>query len=134
MKTSTQLITPLLLGLLFGCDSSYDKPSLSDFEAKVIKAASINAIDCGKVGSQSSEVNTCVSDSFIINMPFYAFYNITGIDSLVTKAVTMDQNNTVTYWWYDDKGTEIISQSICEKPELNPTPYSDETQVFSCEE
>lgn len=76
-----------LFALLSGCNNDDDVPvdvpinafiSLEYFEQQVINSVGTEAVGCGKVkiNESSFAVNTCVSDSFFIVTPFYAFYII----------------------------------------------------------
>lgn len=53
-----------------------------------------------------------VSDSFILNQSFYAFYIAQGIDSNVGRAVSMDVKGVVLYWSYDsfDGGPNVFKR------------------------
>jgi len=127
----------VLLTLLSGCnDDDYHPISLEDFEQEVINLAGTQAIDCGKVASNESPlaVNTCVSDSFIINKSFYAFYSAQGIDSSLVYAVSMDVNGVLLYWSYDSFDGGHISSSVCENPSATSEFTGFHTDVFHCTE
>lgn len=126
-----------LITLLNGCNDDDIPPiSLEDFEQEVINVAGIQAIDCGKVGVNESPlaVNTCVSDSFIINQSFYSFYTVQGIDSTVAYAVSMAVNGVVLYWSYDSFDGGKISSIVCKDPSATSEFTGAHTDVFNCTE
>jgi hypothetical protein len=85
------------------------------------------AINCSKVGIGDSPlvVNSCVSDSFIINIPFYAVYIKQGIDSNVASAFTMNASGVVEYWSYDSdisggsNRESRVTAAVCENPSIS---------------
>lgn len=126
-----------LITLLSGCNED-DIPSISldNFEEEVINVAGAQAIDCGKVEINESPltVNTCVSDSFIINQPFYSFYIAQGLDSSVAYAVSMDVNGVVLYWSYDSFDGGQISSRVCKDPSATSEFTGSYNDVFNCTE
>ena len=134
-----------LFALLSGCnDDDYvpiDVPinafiSLEDFEQQVINSAGTEAVGCGKVeiNESSFAVNTCVSDSFFIVTPFYAFYIIQGIDSRVARAVSMSLSGVVEFWSYDSFGGGEISSIVCNDPSSTFELMGSHTDTFNCAE
>ena len=126
-----------LFTLLSGCNDDDIPPiSLEDFEQEVINVAGTQAIDCGKVDINESSlaVNTCISDSYILNTPFYSFYMVDGVDSTVAYAVTMDVNGVVLYWSYDSFDGGQISSRVCEDPSATSELTGAHTDVFNCTE
>lgn len=106
---SHKIFTSFILLVLHGrCngDKGSDDISAEEFEQKVLNAAGEQATNCGKVAISGSPlvVNTCVSDSFILNIlfltycsqhtvlniPFYAIYIKQGIDFKAETAVSMN--------------------------------------------
>ncbi|MFT5676241.1 MAG: hypothetical protein ACI808_002182 [Paraglaciecola sp.] len=73
---------------------------MEGFEQQVINLAGTQAINCGKfdINESSLAVNTCVSESYIINTSFYSFYIVQRIDSSVAYAVSMNVSGVVEYW------------------------------------
>jgi len=126
-----------LFTLLSGCNDD-DTPSISlqDFEQEVINAAGAQAIDCGKAENNESAlaVNTCASDSFIINQSFYSFYIVQSIDSSIAFAISMDVTGVVLYWSYDSFDGGQISSSVCEDPSATSEFTGSHTDVFNCTE
>ena len=115
---------------LTGCNSNKDPDSkfisIEEFEQKLLDSVGEQATNCGKVniGDSPYDVNTCVSDSFIINIAFYAVYIQQGTDSQVASAFTMNSNGVVEYWSYDsdisggsNSGSRVTS-TVCENPTL----------------
>ncbi len=126
-----------LFTFLSGCNDDDIPPiSLEDFEQEVINVAGTQAIDCGKVEINESPlaVNTCASDSFIINKSFYSFYIEQGIDSSIAYAVSMDVSGVVLYWSYDSFDGGQISSSVCEDPSATSEFTGSHTDVFNCTE
>jgi len=122
---------------LSGCNDDDIAPiSLENFKQEVIDVAGTQAIDCGKVEINESPlaVNTCVSDSFIINQSFYSFYIAQGIDSSVAYAVSMDVNGVVLYWSYDSFDGGQISSRVCEEPSATSEFTGSHVDVFNCTE
>ena len=118
----------VLLALMTGCNNSDDSGfiSIEEFERQVLDSVGEQATNCGKVdiGDSPFIVNTCVSDSFIINTPFYAVYFKQGIDSSVASALTMNVNGVVEYWSYDSDitggsgGESRVTTTVCENPSV----------------
>jgi hypothetical protein len=98
------------------------------------------AIYCGKVdiGDSPFVVNTCVSDSFIINIPFYAVYIQQGIDSSVASAFTMNTSGVVEYWSYDSdisggsNSESRVTATVCENPSVNFDLNDTNINVIEC--
>lgn len=122
-------ICAVLLALT-GCNSNESPDSkfisIEEFEQKLLDSVGEQAINCGKVniGDSPYDVNTCVSDSFIINIAFYAVYIQQGTDSHVASAFTMNSSDVVEYWSYDsdisggsNSGSRVTS-TVCENPTL----------------
>ncbi len=123
--------------MLSGCNEDDIPPiSLENFEQEVINVAGKQAIDCGKVGINESSlvVNTCISDSYILNTPFYSFYMAKGVDSTLVYAVTMDVNGGVLYWSYDSFNGGQISSRVCKDPSTTSELTGEHTDVFNCTE
>lgn len=126
-----------LFTLLSGCNDDDVHPILlEDFEQEVINVAGTQAIDCGKVEINESPlaVNTCASDSFILNKSFYSFYIVKGTDSSVAYAVSMDVSGGVVYWSYDSFDGGQISSSVCQDPSITSEFTGSHTDVFNCTE
>jgi len=127
----------VLVTLLGGCNED-DIPtiSLEDFEQEVINVAGTQAFDCGKVEINESPlaVNTCVSDSFIINQSFYSFYIAQGIDSTVAYAISMAANGVVLYWSYDSFDGGKITSIVCKEPSATSELTGAHTDVINCTE
>lgn len=135
-----------LITLLSGCnddnndlitmDEDTGSISMEDFEQEVINLAGTQAIDCGRVeiNASSLAVNTCVSDSYILNISFYSFYIVQGIDSSVAYSVTMNASGVVEYWSYDSFGEGNISSSVCENPSATSELTGSHTDLFNCTE
>jgi hypothetical protein len=131
------LICTIGLALLSGCNKGDDGElpiSIESFEQQVIDSAGTQAIDCGKVDINESPftVNTCVSDSFILNTPFYAFYIVQGIDSNAAYAVSMSSSSVVESWSYDSYGEGSISSSVCEDPSGTFDFLGTHSDVLNC--
>ena len=123
--------------LLCGCNDDENSPiSMEAFEKRVIDSVGESAVDCGKVEINESTftVNTCVSDSYIINTPFYAFYIVQGIDSTVAYAVSMNLSSVVKTWSYDSYGEGSISSRVCEDPSGTFDLMGTESDVLNCTE
>ena len=130
-------ISCTLITLLSGCnDDDIPAITMEDFEQEVINVAGAEAIDCGKVeiNEPALAVNTCASDSFIINQSFYSFYIAQGIDSSVAYAVSMDVNGVVLYWSYDSFDGGQISSRVCKDPSATSEFTGSHTEVFKCTE
>ena len=130
-------ISCTLITLLSGCnDDDIPAITMEDFEQEVINVAGAEAIDCGKVeiNEPALAVNTCASDSFIINQSFYSFYIAQGIDSSVAYAVSMDVNGVVLYWSYDSFDGGQISSRVCKDPSATSEFTGSHTDVFNCTE
>lgn len=118
------------------CDFDSNNIYMEDFEQQVINVAGTQATDCGKVeiNGSSLAVNTCVSDSFVINTPFYSFYVVQGIDSSVAYGVSMNVDGIVEYWHYDSFNGGKISSSVCENASATFDLTGSHTDVFNCTE
>ena len=83
-------------------------------------------INWGKVdiGDSPFVVNTCVSDSFFINTPFYAVYIQQGIDSSVVSAFAMNSSGVVEHWSYDSdisggsNRESRVTSTVCDNPSV----------------
>ncbi|MBU2870560.1 hypothetical protein [Colwellia sp. E2M01] len=133
------LICTLGLALLSGCNEDDDaelSTPIESFEQQVVNSAGKQAIYCGKVEINESPftVNTCVSGSFILNTPFYAFYNVQGFDSTVSYAISMSSSSVVESWFYDSHGEGSISSSICEDPSGTFDLLGSHSDVLNCTE
>jgi len=123
-------ICTVLLALSTGCNDNKGSDSkfisIDEFEQQVFDSVGEQAINCGKVDINDSPflVNTCVSDSFIINTPFYAIYIQQGIDSSVVSAFAMNSSGVVEYWTYDSdisggsNRESRVTSLICEDPSV----------------
>jgi len=123
-------IYTLLLALTTGCNDNKGSDSkfisIDEFEQQVFDSVGDQAINCGKVDINDSPfvVNTCVSDSFIINTPFYAIYIQQGMDSNVASAFAMNSSGVVTYWSYDsdisggNNSESRVTSGTCETPSI----------------
>jgi hypothetical protein len=122
---------------LSGCKDDNPNPiSMEYFEQQVTDEAGTQAIDCGKVDINESSlaVNTCVSDSYILNIPFYSFYIVEGVDSTVAYAVTMSASGVLLYWTYDNYLGGNVSSIVCENPSATSELTGEHTDVFNCTE
>jgi hypothetical protein len=124
------LIVVFLLALTTGCNKSEGPDSafisIEEFEQQVLDSVTEQATNCGKVaiGDSPFVVNTCVSDSFIINTPFYAVYIQQGTDSSVASAITMNTSGVVEHWLYDSdisggsNSGSRVTVTVCENPSV----------------
>ncbi len=123
-------ICAVLFAFTTGCNNNKDSDSkfisIEEFEQKVVDSVGEKAINCGKVdiGDSIFVVNTCVSDSFFINTPFYAIYIRQGTDSSVASALAMNSSGVVEHWSYDsdisggsNRESRVIS-TVCENPNI----------------
>ncbi len=123
--------------LLSGCnDDDIESISMEYFEKQVIDIAGEGAIFCGEVdiNEPTLVVNTCISDSYILNIPFYSFYLVQGDDSIEAYAVTMDASSKVLYWSYDNFLGGNIATVVCENPSVTSELTGAHTDVFICSE
>jgi len=123
-------ICAVLFALTTGCNNSKDSDSkfisIDEFEQKVVDSVGEKAINCGKVdiGDSTFVVNTCVSDSFFINTPFYAIYIQQGTDSSVASAFAMNSSGVVEHWSYDSdisggsNRESRVTSTVCENPSV----------------
>ena len=132
----------IFLTLTVGCNKGNDPDSkfisIEEFEQQISDSLDEQATNCGQVdiGASPFNVNTCVSDSFILNMPFYAVYIQQGIDSSVASAFTMNSSGVVEYWSYDSditggSGAESrVTATVCENPSV--TPDLNDINIIEC--
>lgn len=124
-----------LVALLSGCNDEDTPPiTLESFKQEVINTAGKQSINCGNVEANASPlaVNTCISDSFILNQSFYSFYNEQGIDSTLAYAVTMNEGGVVMFWSYDSFDGGKISAKVCKDPTTTSVLTNSHTEVFNC--
>jgi len=138
------IIFAVFLVLTNGCNSNGDPDSkfisIEEFEQQVLDSISEQATNCGKVdiGDSAYNVNTCVSDSFIINIPFYAIYIKQGIDSSVAIAFTMHESGVVEYWTYDSdisggsNRESRVTATVCENPSITIDLDDSNVNVIEC--
>ena len=132
----------LILTLLIGCQEDKDDfISMDEFGKTVQQTSGENATNCGKVSIDLStyDVNTCVVDSFTLNIPFYAIYIRQGTDSSVASGVSMNSDGEVNYWHYDSdisggsNGGSKVSSQICESPTIGDISNETNYRAIECQ-
>ncbi len=90
---------------LAGCGSA--TPSC-DLDTLLRARAGARAVDCGRVavGAPSMTADQCVADQSTAGAPFFAHYDVQGIDSRVAFGVVRDPNGqtSVLLWDSDPSG------------------------------
>ncbi len=107
------LIATSLVFTMIGCQSSGSDTDEDDnielaavfdeFIDEVKTSAGNEAIECGQVnvGESDIEANVCVSESYSNDLPFYAIYQLQGIDSFVAGAISKNENGMLILWSFD---------------------------------
>lgn len=138
-----QLVIIALFTLLNACSGdSVSTKNFSDFQQQVIESAENDAIDCGVVTIDASEIetNSCIGETFTNQQPFFAIYQLQGIDSEVAAAITGTSDSRVYYWTFDSNpagGTptsdSIVRSNECINPSLSGTVDTGYADLFVCD-
>ncbi len=128
--------------LLSGCGGAEEVPedrlTIGEFREAVrdaVNGASTEDVFfCGEVqsGTSPASVNTCVSDLFILNLPFYAFYQQTGSGTTTLAGLSMNSQGTVRKWAYNSSGSGMISSTPCEEPVFSSDPEASFGDLVTC--
>jgi hypothetical protein len=122
-----------------GCGSS--SPAC-DLDALLRQRAGAGADDCGHVaiGASTAATDQCIADRSAAGTPFFAHYDVQGIDSRVALGVVRDPQGqtSVLLWDSDPSGGSgapaRITESVCggDPPVQTPLTRSDGFPVVSC--
>jgi hypothetical protein len=122
-----------------GCGSS--SPAC-DLDALLRRRAGGGAIDCGHVavGAASAVTDQCIADRSVAGTPFFARYDVQGVDSQVALGVVRDPQGqtSVLLWDSDPSGGSgapaKISESVCggDPPVQTPLTRPGGLLVVSC--
>ena len=127
MSTSIRFFSALLVLVALPACSSSDRTCDADGLARA--AAGDNAIACGTVaiGADRSAVDACVLHAFTAHQPFYARYDMQGIDSKGARLEAGDASGRVFLltWDGDPSGGsqthETVDQVECTSPNIDLT-------------
>jgi len=122
-----------------GCGSS--SPAC-DLDALLRRRAGAGAVDCGHVGigAATAATDQCIADRSAAGTPFFARYDVQGIDSQVAMGVVRDPRGqtSVLLWDSDPSGGSgapaQISESVCggDPPVQTPLTRPDGFPVVGC--
>ena len=140
-----------IMMLVAGCGSSssvlvdaidpVDSNSLESFSAELGAALNSGSTNCGivRISMESSAVDTCVEDMFTASSPFYAVYELMGIDSTVAEGVSLDAQGKLLIWSFDssitgqgDSGPVRIESEQCLQPTLLNSTEQTINGKFGC--
>jgi hypothetical protein len=137
----TQSVLAVLAGSIAvaGCGSS--SPAC-DLDALLRRRAGTGAVDCGHVaiGASTAASDQCIADQGAAGTPFFARYDVQGIDSQVALGVVRDPQGqtSVLLWDSDPSGGSgapaRITESVCggDPPVQTPLTRPDGFPVVSC--
>jgi hypothetical protein len=117
-----------LLAASAGCGSS---PSC-DLDGTIRRRAGAGAVDCGHVtvGAATTATDQCIADQTARGVPFFARYDLQGIDSRTAIGVVRDPGgrSAVMLWDSDPSGGSNvgaqISESFCDGDPPIQTPLT----------
>jgi len=122
-----------------GCGSS--SPAC-DLDALLRRRAGAGAVDCGHVaiGASTTATDQCIADQSAAGTPFFARYDVQGIDSRVALGVVREPQGqtSVLLWDSDPSGGSgapaRITESVCggDPPVQTPLTRPDGSPVVSC--
>jgi hypothetical protein len=121
-----------------GCGSS----PACDLDALLRRRAGAGAVDCGHVavGSPTAATDQCIADRSAAGTPFFARYDVQGIDSRAALGVVRDpQGGTSVLLWDSDPSGGAgaparITESVCggDPPVQTPLTRHDGFPIVGC--
>jgi len=129
----------LVVGLAIeSCGSS----TSCDLDQLLRQRAGAGAVDCGRVavGAPTAATDQCIADQTARGMPFFARYNVQGIDSSVSLGVVRDPRGQSSILMRDSDpsgGGNIgaqIGETVCsgDPPIQTPLTRPDGFPIVSC--
>ncbi|ANQ21450.1 hypothetical protein BA893_07120 [Vibrio natriegens] len=152
-----QSVLVLLIGTtLVGCNNNSDKEEPSnesgaepikvkitfeEFQAQVLSTIPDTGlyVDCGvsQIDQDVDEVQKCIESSFYDAKPFYGFDKFVGVDTLLGAASILNENGTVTNWYYDKhclfgaaECNSFVESVTCENPGLRSIDEIQEKELM----
>ncbi|MFK7800189.1 MAG: hypothetical protein AB8G95_01025 [Anaerolineae bacterium] len=131
------ILLPIIF--LFACSSL--GLGFEDFQEQVLSTAVDQAVDCGwvKVLDSPESVNQCVIDSFVAGNPFFAIYELQGIDSYPAVALVSNGAGDLIRMNFDSDPTGSgqrhngrIDSYMCTNPKLIGTIDDFVDDLFLC--
>jgi hypothetical protein len=135
----TQAVLAALIGSIAGCGSS---PAGCDLDALLRRRAGAAAVDCGHVAvnAPTAATDQCIADQTAAGTPFFAHYDVQGIDSSVALGVVRDPQGQTSVLLRDSDPSggsgapARITESVCggSPPVQTPLIRPDGFPVVSC--
>jgi len=113
---STKSVFVVLIGSIAA--ASCGSPAGCDLDAVLRRRAGAGAVDCGHVavGAPTTTADQCIADQTAAGTPFFAHYDVQGIDSRVALGVVRDPQGrtSVLLWDSDPSGGSGVGAQITE--------------------
>lgn len=141
MKINKIMCFTFFIATLAGCEeNANNKVTYAQFQNRVADSVSSEAIDCGNVGVGEDQIitNSCVAESYINGLEFYATYQLQGFDSVVGRGISGDGKGAVYIWGYDSDpsggggAASRVSQTECVEPRLSGVLDNGYSEIFVC--
>lgn len=115
-----------------------------DFRNQVSLTSGSGSLDCGQVESNGSqlEVNSCVAESFVNKISFFAIYKEQGVDSFIATGIAYVSNSNTLYFMIFDSDPSgggrsdngRIDQTECKGAVFQGSVDVNYFEMFSCQQ